>query len=142
MRRLLLIVCLGLSLQAGAIDTLPEFQDPALQARYERLIHELRCLQCQNNTIADSPVGLASDLRRSVHELLQQGKSDGEVIAFMTARYGDFVLYKPPFVPRTWVLWLGPVLLLLAGIWLGWRIVARRSQLVADDPEEFEGDGR
>ena len=132
--RIAIFACLlATSLTVSAIDTLPDFRDPALQARYEKLIHELRCLQCQNNSIADSPGGLAGDLRRSVHDLLQQGKTDQEILAFMTARYGDFVLYKPPFVPRTWLLWLAPVLLLGGGVIVAWRIVAGRSRLVADN---------
>lgn len=133
---ILLLVCA--ILPAFAIDTSPEFTDPALQARYERLIHELRCLQCQNNSIADSPGGLAADLRRGVHDQLEQGKSDEEVLQFMTERYGDFVLYRPPFVPRTWLLWLAPVLLLGAGGLIAYRIVSRRAKLVGDDADDIE----
>jgi cytochrome c-type biogenesis protein CcmH len=137
--RACMFVCLlAACFTVTAIDTLPDFKDPVLQARYEKLIHELRCLQCQNNSIADSPGGLAGDLRRSVHDLLEQGKTDAEILEFMTARYGDFVLYKPPFVPRTWLLWLAPVLLLGGGIIIGWRIVSRRTQLLVDDKEEIE----
>lgn len=136
-RALLLMSCA--ILPAFAIDTAPEFTDPALQARYERLIHELRCLQCQNNSIADSPGGLASDLRRGVHDLLEQGKSDEEVLKFMTERYGDFVLYRPPFVPRTWLLWLAPVLLLGAGGLIAYRIVSQRATLVNDEVDEIDG---
>ncbi len=127
-------------LSAGAIDTLPEFKDPQLQQRYERLIHELRCLQCQNNSIADSPVGLAGDLRRSVHDLLSEGKTDDQIMNFMTSRYGDFILYRPPFAPRTWLLWLAPVLLLGAGAFIAWRVVAGRTRLVDSDTEEFGED--
>src|SRR5687767_6247579 len=100
------------ALPAGAIDSTPRLADPALQARYERLIHELRCMQCQNNSIADSPGGLAEDLRRQVRDLLAQGKTDAEIREFMTSRYGDFILYRPPFAPRTWLLWFAPLLLL------------------------------
>jgi cytochrome c-type biogenesis protein CcmH len=127
-----------MALSAGAIDTMPDFEDAALQARYERLIHELRCLQCQNNSIADSPGGLAADLRRSVHDLLREGKTDQQIMAFMTGRYGDFVLYRPPFVPRTWLLWLAPVLLLGAGVLIAWRVVSGRARLVNSDTEEFD----
>ncbi len=127
-----------------AIDTVKPFDDPVLQARYERLIHELRCVQCQNNSIADSPVGLAADLRRQVHELLQQGKTDAQVREYMTARYGDFILYRPPFAPRTWLLWLAPLLLLGAGGWIAYRIVSARAALVGqpgdDDIDELERD--
>jgi cytochrome c-type biogenesis protein CcmH len=135
-----LLLSFALALPAAAIDTAPEFQDPVLKARYEKLIHELRCLQCQNNSIADSPVGLASDLRRSVREQLEQGKSDEEILKYMTERYGDFVLYRPPFVPRTWLLWLGPVLLLGGGALIAYRIVSRRTQLVGTDDSDLDGD--
>lgn len=135
--RIVPIVLLCAMSGAYAIDTAPEFTDPALQARYERLTHELRCLQCQNNSIADSPGGLAADLRRGVRDQLEQGKSDAEVMKFMTERYGDFVLYRPPFVARTWLLWLGPVLLLGLGGLIAWRIVSSRAALVNDEPDDL-----
>lgn len=138
LRKLILICLCAMAVPAMAIDVSAEFSDPALQARYERLIHELRCLQCQNNSIADSPGGLAADLRRGVRDLLEQGKSDQEILDFMTARYGDFVLYKPPFVARTWLLWLAPVLLLGVGGWVAYRIVSRRAALVENDSDEIE----
>lgn len=129
---------------AMAIDTVKEFDDPVLQARYQRLIHELRCVQCQNNSIADSPVGLAADLRRQVHELVEQGKSEAQVREFMTERYGDFILYRPPFAPRTWLLWLAPLLLLVGGGWIAYRVVSARSALVGapgdDEVDEPESD--
>ena len=78
---------------------------------------------CQNESIADSNAGLAADLRREVREMLGAGKSDQEILAFMTDRYGDFVLFRPPFVARTWLLWLAPALLLATGAWIATRII-------------------
>jgi len=123
---------------AHAIDTEEPLGDPQLQARYERLINELRCLMCQNETIADSNAGLAADLRREVRALVLEGKSDAEIRKFMTDRYGDFVLYRPPFTARTALLWALPGLLLLAGAFVAFRIVRQRSQLVPLDPDEPE----
>jgi cytochrome c-type biogenesis protein CcmH len=108
------------------------FEDPALAARYDSLNRELRCLVCQNQSIADSNAPLATDLRRQVHDMLLRGSSDAEIVEFMTARYGDYVLYKPPLSPLTVLLWLGPFLLLgLAGA-LWWRAVQRRATLPDD----------
>jgi cytochrome c-type biogenesis protein CcmH len=98
-----------------AVDS-RQLSDPKQQEIYETLIKELRCLVCQNQTIADSNAELAADLRRQVYEMLQQGKSKQEIIQFMTDRYGDFVLYKPPFKGKTSVLWIAPVVFLLMGL--------------------------
>jgi cytochrome c-type biogenesis protein CcmH/NrfF len=89
--------------------------DPALEARVMKLSEELRCLVCQNQTIADSNAGLAIDLRNQVREQLRQGRTDKDVIDYMVQRYGDFVLYRPPLKTSTWLLWAGPFLLLLGG---------------------------
>lgn len=129
------------ALSAAAIDTEADLPTPELQQRYDRLINELRCLVCQNNTIADSNAGLAGDLRREVRELLLQGKSDAEILKFMTDRYGDFVLYRPPFVPRTWLLWLAPALLLALGAFIAVRIVRARARLAAVDADDSDIDG-
>ena len=103
--------------------------DPALERRVLALSSELRCLVCQNQTIADSNAGLAVDLRNQVREKMQQGMSDGEIIDFMTARYGDFVRYRPPFKASTLLLWLGPLLLLLAGFaTLFFKLSRRRAE--------------
>jgi cytochrome c-type biogenesis protein CcmH len=118
-----------------AIDDEPAFQDAALQARYETLTHELRCLVCQNETIADSGATLAADLRRELREQLAAGATDKQVLKFMTDRYGAFVLYKPPFEPRTWLLWLGPALLLLTGLIVVVRIILKRSKMNMNDDE-------
>jgi cytochrome c-type biogenesis protein CcmH len=113
---------------AQAIDTEAAFPDAARQARYERLTNELRCLVCQNQTVADSNAGLAGDLRRQVREMITAGSSDADIKRFMTERYGDFVLYKPPVKGTTLLLWFGPLLLLVTGALVAWRILrARRS---------------
>jgi cytochrome c-type biogenesis protein CcmH len=93
-----------------------EFANPEQQEAYESLTSELRCLVCQNQTIADSNADLASDLRRQVYEMLQKGQSKEDIIKFMTERYGDFVLYNPPFKSKTVLLWFGPVLFILIGV--------------------------
>ncbi len=113
---------------------------PELQARYSGLTHELRCMQCQNEAIADSPVDLAADLRRQVHDMLVAGKSDQDVRDFMTARYGDFILFRPRFAPKTAWLWLAPGVLLLIGAFVSWRIVRARIALVPADNEPLEED--
>ena len=99
--------------------------DAALEARLKTLSEELRCLVCQNQTLADSSAPLAEDLRREVRELAMQGKSDAEIKQYLVARYGDFVLYKPPVKPTTWLLWFGPFAFLLGGA-LIWFVVLRR----------------
>ncbi len=102
-----------------------QFNDPQQEQQYQELINELRCLVCQNQTIADSNADLAKDLRRQVYEMLQQGKSQQEIIDFMTRRYGDFVLYNPPLKPKTLILWWGPALFIVIGLIVLW-IVSRR----------------
>lgn len=106
--------------------------DPALDKRVQAIAAELRCLVCQNQTIADSHAELAQDLRRQVREMLQQGKSEREILDYMTARYGDFVLYRPPWKASTLLLWLGPVLLLLGGGWGLWRGLRAARPVAAD----------
>ncbi len=114
-----------------------KFEDPQKVQTYHHLISELRCLVCQNQTIADSNADLAKDLRRQVYEMLQQGKSQQEIIAFMTQRYGDFVLYNPPFKAKTGLLWLGPVLFLVTGLVIV-VFLARRSKAPADETSDTE----
>jgi cytochrome c-type biogenesis protein CcmH len=100
--------------------------DPAMDKRVAALAVELRCLVCQNQTIADSNAPLAVDLRHQIREQFEKGASEQDVIDFMVARYGDFVLYKPPFKASTLALWLGPFVLLALGVWALWRQIARR----------------
>lgn len=122
---------------AYAIDIAPAFpEDPALQSRYERLTRELRCLQCRSESIADSNVFLAADLRRQVKELIAAGRSDEEILNYMTDRYSDYVLYKPPLVPRTWLLWAAPILLVIGGIITAAVVIARKSRLPDTDPSD------
>lgn len=120
-----------------AIDA-ERLDDPVLQQRYEQLTHELRCLVCQNETIADSNATLAVDLRREVREMMKAGKTDIEIRAFLTERYGDFVLYLPPVAPRTWLLWAAPALLLLGGAAVAALVVLRRARTARADPAALE----
>jgi cytochrome c-type biogenesis protein CcmH len=113
-------------LRAFAADAIPTEQDPVTQARAVRLSEQLRCLVCQNQTIADSNAELAVDLRRQVREQIAAGRSDAEIVDYMTARYGDFVLYRPPLKATTLLLWGGPAVLLLLGAWLAVRAVRER----------------
>ena len=112
--------------------------DAAFETRLQALEKELRCLVCQNQTLADSSAGLAEDLRREVRSLARSGKTDAEIKAFLVARYGDFVLYKPPVKATTWVLWFGPFALLAGGAIVWWvilrgrRVVGRGAAVAAD----------
>ncbi len=117
---LILLACLATGLAAAA-DAPDIAADPALEARVNALTAELRCLVCQNQSIADSHADLAVDLKNQVREQLRSGRSEREVLDYMTQRYGDFVLYRPPFKATTLLLWLGPALLLLIGGALYWR---------------------
>jgi cytochrome c-type biogenesis protein CcmH len=128
------IVCLLLvASMAGAIDAEPPLADPAQQARYERLARELRCLVCQNETIADSSAPLAADLRRELRRMILAGQSDDQVREFLTARYGDFVLYRPPVSGRTWILWAAPGLLLLVAVGVAGLVIARKARAARKD---------
>jgi cytochrome c-type biogenesis protein CcmH len=132
-RALVVLLALAWLAQAGAKEAAPAAADPALEARVMALASELRCLVCQNQTIADSNADLAVDLRGQVREKLRQGQSDAQIIDFMVARYGDFVLYRPPLKGTTLLLWFGPLLLLAAGvIALFYRLARRRPS--ADAP--------
>ena len=126
------LLALLLSSSALAIDPI-ELSDPALQERYRDLTHELRCMQCQNQSIADSPVGLAGDLRREVRELLESGKTDAEIREHLRARYGDFILFRPVFNWRNAWLWAAPVILLLLGLAVAVRVLRQRARLAATD---------
>jgi len=116
-----------------------QFANAEQQQSYQALISELRCLVCQNQTIADSNADLAKDLRRQVYEMLQQGKTKQEIADFMTARYGDFVLYNPPFKGKTGILWLAPVVFLLIGLMMVVLGVRRKKTASAElSPEKKE----
>jgi len=136
--RKLLIACgVALAVLAGpapADEALPTLNDPVVAKREVELAKQLRCLVCQNETIADSRAGLAVDLRNKLREQMAAGKSDAEIIAFMTERYGDFVLYRPPLKATTVLLWVGPFLLLAVGLLIGWRAVRARAKAARPEP--------
>ena len=113
-----------------AIDPLP-FNDAAEEARFRSLAAELRCVLCQNQSLADSNAGIAQDLRKEVFALMRAGKSDEDIKTFLTERYTDFVLYKPRMEPRTWLIWFGPGAVLLAGAIALIVIVRRRARSVS-----------
>ena len=128
-----LLALLFLATTALAIDAEDPLEDPELQARYETLIEEIRCLKCQNATIKDSPAFLATDLRREIKRMLREGYTDDQIFDFMVERYGDFALYKPRARGKTLVLWIVPaVFLLLGGLFLA-NIVRRRMAMPIDD---------
>ena len=128
---LMLLACAALAHAADAPNVAP---DPALEVRVNALAAELRCLVCQNQNIADSHAELAIDLKNQVREQLKAGRSERDVIDYMTQRYGDFVLYRPPLKATTVLLWAGPALLVLTGALLFWRSVRRgQAQSSADD---------
>jgi cytochrome c-type biogenesis protein CcmH len=125
-----------LSAQVLAIDTERAFEGDAQQSRYERLSRELRCLQCRSETIADSNATLAADLRRQLRELIAAGKTDDEIMQYMTDRYSDYVLYKPPVAPRTWILWAAPVLFVVGGAIAAIVVIRRKAHLPEEDPAD------
>jgi cytochrome c-type biogenesis protein CcmH len=138
--RVLALAFALLSFAALAKDAPPAADDPVIEARMLRIASELRCLVCQNQTIADSHAGLAEDLRDEVRGMLRQGKSDAEVVKYMTDRYGDFVLYRPPVKSTTWLLWFGPGVLLVGGLATLVLVLRRRARLSDDRFEPDEGD--
>lgn len=129
MTRFICMLMLYLFLPAAALAVQPDeiLDDPALEARARVISKQLRCLVCQGEDIDESAAGLARDLRLLVRERLSAGDSDADVLSFIQARYGDYVLMKPPVVPRTWVLWLTPLLALGAGFAVIWRLLRRGS---------------
>ena len=122
---------------AAAKEATPAADDPALEARMQRIAVELRCLVCQNQTIADSHAGLADDLRREIREQLLRGSSDEQVVQYMTDRYGDFIRYRPPMKAATAALWVGPIVLLVGGLLVLVLVLRRRARMA---PERFEPD--
>lgn len=148
-RAWLLVCLLGVSASAIALDPMP-FKDRSEELRFQEITRELRCLVCQNQNIADSNADLARDLRQEVFEMMRAGKSDDEIKTFMTERYGDFVLYRPPMKPTTWLLWFGPFLALIAGAFFLIRHIRARQRVgtepaanaehgssASDDPNEM-----
>ena len=131
------LVLLLISIGTCAIENVAPFDDPAMQARYEHIVKELRCLVCQNESIADSNALLAADLRREVREMMVAGKSDEEIKEFMVHRYGEWILFRPRLLPQTWLLWFAPALLLIPGVLIATRVIRKRAQLYRDDPGDL-----
>src|SRR6266851_584130 len=133
-----LVILSAAACNVTAKEAQPSAADPVLEERVMKLSRELRCLVCQNETLADSRADLAEDLRNQIREQMKAGKSDKEIITFLTDRYGKFVLYRPPVDPTTYLLWFGPFVLLLAGLLLLFRYVKQRSGLIAESPLSAE----
>jgi len=137
-RALATMLALCLALGAQAKEAAPAAEDPALESRVTALASELRCLVCQNQSIAESNAALAVDLRNQVREQLRAGKSEAQIVDYMVERYGDFVLFRPRFKASTLALWLGPLLLLAVGLALLFRRVARRRRAGEAELSEAE----
>lgn len=136
MKTLLSVLLLALSVAAHANEALPKAEDPVIEQRLIKMAEDLRCLVCQNESLAGSNAELAQDLRREVREQMKAGKSDQEVITYLTERYGDFVLYRPPFKPVTYLLWLGPLVFLSLGGTLWYMTLKKRRALKDVPPDE------
>ena len=135
------LLCLLLSVvPAHAVDMTPPLPDPLMQQRYDGLIHELRCMQCQNEALADSQVSLAGDLRLEIHDLIQQGKTDDQIRDYLVARYGEFILFRPRMSARNAWLWAAPGVLLLVGAVIAARVLRRRSRLPINEDDNLGGD--
>ena len=134
---LLLVLAAPLAWSSGPLV----FADAAQEARFHALASELRCVQCHNQSLADSDALIAQDMRRQVLELIQRGYSDDQVRDFLVQRYGEFVLYRPALGGHTWLLWWGPGMLLLAGGAVLWRTVRRRTQQLAGVADNNGDDG-
>jgi cytochrome c-type biogenesis protein CcmH len=117
-----------------------EFNEPTTELRFKKLIEELRCLVCQNQSLADSQAGLAQDLRNEVYRMVIAGDSDKEIIAYMVSRYGDFVLYRPPVKNTTYFLWFGPFLMLLIAIIVIARVIRLRANDLTEEDNEQGND--
>jgi cytochrome c-type biogenesis protein CcmH len=148
MKQCVLILCLALSLPVWANDPAnppaaasptaqPLFADVAIEARLMHLSRELRCVVCQNEALSESPAELAGDMRQEIRELMKAGKTDQEVLSFLTSRYGDFVLFRPPFKPVTYLLWIGPFVFLGFGV-LVWFVALRARRTFKSAPVSGE----
>ncbi len=138
---LFVLLSFGTAAWAQSSDPMPlQFHDNAEETRFHRLTAELRCVMCQNQSLADSNAQIAHDLRREVLDLMREGRSDAQIKQFLVERYGEFVLYKPEMAPGTWLLWFGPAALLLAGAFIVMLVIRRRSQRVlamTDEDQEW-----
>lgn len=128
---ILIVFCFGGALIAKEAQS---NEDPKIEQRMKALTEQLRCLVCQNETLADSRADLAEDLRKQIREQMKAGKSDQEILAYLTQRYGDFVLYKPPVKATTYLLWFGPFILLIAGTGMLFRYLKHRRELIHETP--------
>lgn len=138
-RYFLLLIAILVVAPVNAIDSDQAFEDPELQARYEKMISEVRCLKCQNQSIKDSNVFLASDLRREIRRLISEGKTDAEIQDFLVTRYGEFALYRPRTSGKTLILWIAPFLFVLFGGYAMFRVLRHRMSLPIDDDGVQEG---
>jgi cytochrome c-type biogenesis protein CcmH len=132
------LLCFGVSF---AKDAVPLAEDPVIEQRLIRISEEMRCLVCQNESLAGSRSDLANDLRREIRTLIQEGKSDDQIRTFMVERYGDFVLYRPPVKPITWLLWIGPFIILFIGI-VGLLMYLRRRNESVPNPILTDADNQ
>ncbi len=137
----ILLLILMLSAQAAIVAF--KFSDPAKEARFRKFGEELRCLVCQNESLADSNAELALDLRRVLYKMIQNNATDKEIISFMVDRYGDFVLYKPPVKPTTWLLWFGPFILVAVGLFILVRVIRKTrkqpdTELTAEEQKQLD----
>ena len=142
MKKILIPLLWLLSSLAFAQTAQPTTSDPVSNKRAVALSEELRCLVCQNQSIADSNAELAVDLRRQIHEQIAQGRSDQQIVDYMVERYGDFVLYRPPLKATTLVLWMGPPLLFVIGLWLLLLYLRQRRSRVEVQPLSSEDRAR
>jgi cytochrome c-type biogenesis protein CcmH len=137
MRRVVLAALLVLTpLHLLAMDLSPPLSTPEKQQLYDKLTHQLRCMQCQNETVADTPAKFAVDIRRQVREMVEAGRTESEIRLYMVDRYGEIILFKPLWNAANAWLWLGPGIFLLGGAYFGWRILRQRHELLASDTSE------
>lgn len=129
---LMLLVAGGVLAQ---VDSIEGFEDPELNARYRDLIHTIRCMQCQNQSIAESPSVIAAGLRREVRSMMAEGRTNGEIRDYLASRYGDFINFLPPWKPSTWLLWTAPALLMLGGGFVFARVLRARMHEPMEDLE-------
>lgn len=136
---LLVLLCLIASFSVAQVRRQrPVTDDPAVEERLRNLSHELRCLVCQNETLAESRADLAEDLRDEIRVQIKAGKSDKEIIAFLTERYGQFILYRPQVTPTTYLLWFGPFVLLLGGLAILFFYIKQRRDIIGEQPLSSE----
>ena len=136
MKRSWILLALLLATVANAIDAGNAFDDPEMQTRYEKIVSEVRCVVCQNQTIKDSNAFLADDLRREIRRMMEEGRTDAEIYDFLVTRYGDFVLYRPRMSGKTMALWIAPFLLIVVGGFIALKVIRARMTLSIDDDSD------